>query len=195
MKLESTLSRVVFPEPVPPEMTTFRRPRMHARRKSRACTLRVPNGIRGELPDGQDAAVQGYRRDDRVDAGAIGQPGVYHRGALVDPAANPADDLVDGSPQMGVAGELRVDGEDLARTLDEDVVRPVHHDLADLAVTQQRLQRPEAQDLVRDLLGNAVAVRCRQRRVLGVDHRLERLPDPQLQLALLEVGIVQLRAE
>jgi hypothetical protein len=96
---------------------------------------------------------------------------------------------------MRVTGEPGVDGEDLARPLDVDVVGPVHHDLGDLTVTQQRLQRPETQDLVGDLLGDAVSVSCRQRRVLRVDDGLQSLPDPQLQLALLEVRVVQLWTE
>ena len=46
MKDEMTLSNVVLPEPVPPEMTMLRRPRTHATRKSRTCTLKVPNAMR-----------------------------------------------------------------------------------------------------------------------------------------------------
>jgi len=46
------------------------------RRKSRDCTLNVPNAMRvqirewilGELPDGQDAAIQGDGRNDCVDS-------------------------------------------------------------------------------------------------------------------------------
>jgi len=64
---------------------------------------------------------------------------------------------------MYLTGELSLHNEDLARTLDVDIVRPVDHDLGDLTVTQQRFQWSEAEDLVGDLLGDTVAVRCRKR--------------------------------
>ena len=60
----------------------------------------VRERVGGELADGEHAAVEGDRRDDRVDAGAVGQAGVDHRAGLVDAAADPADDLVDGAAQV-----------------------------------------------------------------------------------------------
>ncbi len=51
--------------------------------------------LRPEHPDGQDRTVEGQRRDDRVDSGAVRQPGVHHRRTLVDPSTDPGDDPVD----------------------------------------------------------------------------------------------------
>ena len=52
-----------------------------------------------------------------------------------------------------------------------------------------------AEDLVADVLRDAGAVGGRERRVLGLDDGLERLPHPLLEVGLLEVRVVQLRSE
>ena len=52
MKLEMTLSRVVFPDPVPPEMTMLRRPSTQAARKSRTSSVNVPKVIRSRSVKG-----------------------------------------------------------------------------------------------------------------------------------------------
>ena len=62
--------------------------------------------VGGELADGQRRAVDGQRRDDRVDAAAVGQAGVDHRAGLVDATADPGDDLVDDATQVRLVGEL-----------------------------------------------------------------------------------------
>jgi hypothetical protein len=46
--------------------------------------------------------------DDGVDAGAVGEAGVDHRGGLVDAAADLADDLVDDAAQVGLVDEADV---------------------------------------------------------------------------------------
>ena len=107
--------------------------------------------VGGELADRQHRAVEGDRRHHRVDPAAVGQAGVDHRAALVDPAADPGHDLVDDAAQVLLVDEGRVDRHDPAEPLDVDPVRAVDHDLADVRVAQQRLERPVAEDLVADL--------------------------------------------
>ena len=48
-----------------------------------------------EPADREQGAVQGQRRDDGVDAAAVGQAGVDHRAGLVHAPADPADDPLD----------------------------------------------------------------------------------------------------
>ena len=120
---------VVFPEPVPPEMMMLRRPRTQAASKSRTCGVKVPKAMRSLSVNGSVAnfrmvsmrAVEGDRRDDRVDTRAVGQAGVHQRAGLVDAAADATHDLVDGAPQVGVGAEAGLDREELAGALDEDV--------------------------------------------------------------------------
>ncbi len=58
MKLEMTLSSVVLPEPVPPEMTMLRRPRTQAARKSRTSGVKVPKLTRSASVKGSVANLR-----------------------------------------------------------------------------------------------------------------------------------------
>ena len=82
MKEESTLSSVVLPVPVPPETMMFSlashagvagarpSPASACRSSIRSSTC---ERVSAELADGERRAVDGQRRDDRVDAGAVRQ--------------------------------------------------------------------------------------------------------------------------
>ena len=103
MNDERTLRKVVLPEPVPPETKTLRRASMHARRNSNISGVDGPESDQvldrvrrlRELPDGDHRPDQRQRRDDRVDARAVGQAGVDARARLVDAPAERRDDPVD----------------------------------------------------------------------------------------------------
>ena len=112
--------------------------------------------------------------DDGVDARPVGQASIDQGARLVDAPPDPADDLVDHSPQVGLVREAGLDRVDLSGALDEDVVRPVDHDLGDVRVAQQRLERAVTEDLVRHLLRDAGPVCVGERRLLGVDRLLQR---------------------
>ena len=117
-----------------------------------------------ELADREQRAAERERRDDRVDAAAVGEPRVDHRRRLVDAAADLGDDLVDDPAQVRVVVEAHVRLVQAALALDPDVVRAVDHDLGDAVVGQQPLERPVAEDVVGDLGGEPLAVvarRCR----------------------------------
>ena len=74
-----------------------------------------------------------------------------------------------------------------ALTLDPDLARPVDHDLRDGVVGQEALERAVAEDVVRDLVREALAVIARDARLAGEvpadvgddavahTHRVERL--------------------
>ena len=139
MKDESTLSVVVLPEPVPPETKMLRRASTHARRKSNISAVAVPNRIRSSTVNGDaenfrivmTGPDQRQRRDDRVDAGAVGQAGIDHRARLVDAAADRGDDPVDDAHDVVVVLEDDVGELELAGALDVDLARAVDHDLGD----------------------------------------------------------------
>ena len=105
-------------------------------------------GVLGELADGQLGAVEGERRDDGVDTGAVGKSRVDHRAGLVHTPADLADDLVDRATQVRLVREGGAGLDELAAALDVDVVEGVDHDLGEVAVAQQRLQRSVAEDVV-----------------------------------------------
>ena len=203
MKEDMTLSVVVLPEPVPPLIRMFSRPRTQASRTSAAAPRQGSHGdqildgerVLGELADGQRAAVEGDGRQHRVDAAAVGQAGVDHGAGLIDAPADTGDDAVDGPTQVLLVREPQVGLVQAATALDEDRVRAVDHDLGDLRVAQQRLQRTVAEDVVDDLLRDPRAVTGRQRLLrLGQD-RLDRVEDVLLEQPLLHLARVRLLPE
>ena len=76
--------------------------------------------VAGELADGEHRAVDGQRRDHRVDAGAVGQAGVDHRRRLVDAPADLGDDALDDPPEVVGGEEAGVGRLDHAVALDVD---------------------------------------------------------------------------
>ena len=181
----------------------FSRPRTQASRKSATGGVMVPKrdqvldrervgGNFRIVSSGPSMASGGI---DGVDPGAVGQAGVDHRRGLVDPPADPRDDLVDDAPQVALVDEGGVGRVEPAVALDVDLVGAVDHDFGDRRVAQVRLERPVAEDVVGDLLRDARAVRRRHRRFVALQHRLQRLHDLLLQFPLAPVRIVELRSE
>ncbi len=147
-----------------------------------------------ELPDREQRPGERQRRDDRVDAAAVGQARVDHRRGLVDAPADLRHDLVDDAPQVRLVGELDRRLVELAAALDPDVVRAVDHDLRHGVVGQHPLERAVAERVVEDLVDETLAVRARQAALLrhpladlDGDAAPERLP--------VDLGVEQLRPE
>ncbi len=111
-------------------------------------------GVLGELADRQARPFESQRRDNGVYAGAVRQPGVDHRRAFVDAAAQRGDDLLDNVHHMGVVAEAHIGEDDFPLTLHVDLGRPVHHHLGNRLVLEQRVDRPVAQNLVHHLGDN-----------------------------------------
>ena len=112
---------------------------------------------------------------------------------LVDAAADRGDDPVDDPHDVVVVLEDDVRQLELAGPLDVDLARAVDHDLRDRLVAQERLERPEADDLVGDLLEHPDALGAGQGEAFLVDDLAEDLLDlaPDLDL----VGQVELGVE
>ena len=161
---DSTLSVVVLPEPVPPLITMSSRPAHAGARAARppagSC---VPNAIRSSTVYGSAANLRIVSTEPssaiggthRVDPAAVGQAGVDHRARLVDPPADPGHDLVDDPAQVRPRRRTSRRPVRCGRTARRRCwSRPVDHDLGDVRVAQQRLDRPVAEDLVEDLRGD-----------------------------------------
>ena len=153
----------------------------------------VVNGLAANFRMVMTGPDERQRRDDGVDAGAVGQAGVDHRRRLVHAAPDRGDDPVDDAHDVVVVLEDDVRQLELARALDVDLARAVDHDFRDGVVTEERLQRPEADDLVGDLLEHADALGAGEGQALLVDDPAEDLLDlaPDLDL----VGQVELRVQ
>ena len=106
-----------------------------------------------ELPDRHQRARQRQRRDDRVDAGAVGQAGIDHRRRLVDAAADLGDDLVDDPAEVRVVGKANRRLVEPSLALDPDLAGAVDHDFRDRVVAEQALEGAVAENVVRNLVG------------------------------------------
>ena len=83
----------------------------------------------------------------------------------------------------------------LPGALDVDRVPPVDHDLRDLGITDERLERPEPQDAVADLTDDEQLLLGRETGLLLVEQLAEALVDQALELGIGERRIVQARSE
>src|SRR5205823_6253716 len=99
--------------------------------------------------------------------------------------------------QVLVVDELGVRAGDLAVPLDVDRAAVVDHDLRDRVVAQERLQRTVAEDVVRDLPDDVLALLPRERRLLERQHLGHGLVDRGLEVVVAgaRVGVEQTRAE
>src|SRR5208282_1436961 len=111
-----------------------------------------------ESANRQRRAVERQRRNDRVDTRTVGQPRVHHRRRFVNPASDLRHDSIDDQHQMLIVLELDVGGVKLAAFFDVNLAVPVDQDVGDFIIPQKRLQRPESQQLVLDLLDQVILV-------------------------------------
>ena len=104
-----------------------------------------------EAADGERGPIERQRRNDGVDARAVGQARIDHGRGLIHAAADAGDDAVDDLQQVAIVAEGRVGLLQQAALFNEDVVLVVDQDVGDLGVAQQRLQRTEAEDFVEQI--------------------------------------------
>ena len=119
--------------------------RMH---RTVACEFLDRKAALAEPPDGDGGAVDGERRSDDVDAGAVRQTRVAHRAQFVHPAPHPLRDPLGDARQVIDVPEADVHPRQPAATLDVHGTQAVHQDVADLRVAQQRTDGAEAPHLV-----------------------------------------------
>ncbi len=174
MNADMALSSVVLPEPVPPEMRTLRRAATIAFSTSATWAGTLPISISRSMLIGtlanlridSSGAVDRQRRDDRVDAAAVGQAGVDHRRGFVDPPADRRDDLLDDPEQVPLVLEAHRRRLEHAVALDEHAVVAVDQDVGDRRVLEQRLERPEAEQFVEHVVDQLLALGMVERVVL-----------------------------
>src|SRR5581483_10218130 len=92
-----------------------------------------------EFADGQRRPVDGQRRNDDVDAGAVGQTRVADRRGFVHAAADLADDALADVEKLLIVAKANAGALNLAGDLDVDRAGAVDHDVGDVVARQQRL--------------------------------------------------------
>jgi len=101
-----------------------------------------PEPIGAEPPDRQHGPIERERRDDGVDAGAVGQARVDHRARLVDAPADRADDALDDLHDVRIVPEHEGSPLETSLTLDVHPVEAIDQNVGDGGVAEQRLERP-----------------------------------------------------
>jgi len=81
--------------------------------------------IATEAADGEASPVECERRNDGIDAGAIGEAGVHHGRRLVDAAADAGDDALDDLHEVLVVFEGQAGEFEFAGALDVDAVEAI----------------------------------------------------------------------
>ena len=191
MNDESTLSRVVLPEPVPPQTTMFRRAAdAGASRSRRSAAVSEPKPIRSshgqrvsrELSDGEDRPLTASggmiaftREPSGRRASTIGLASSQRRPSGATMRSMIRITWSSSSKTMSVSSSTAV-------ALDVDLVRAVDHDLGDGLVVEQRLNRTEGQDVGGDRFEEARALDPGEEHPLVVEQLVEHPFDPPAHL-------------
>ena len=130
-----------------------------------------------ELADGEGRPVDRQRRRDDVDAAAVGQAGVADRARFVDAAADLADDALADVHQLRIVAEADVGLLHLAVDFDVGAEGAVDHDVGDVVAGEQRLERPEAENVVADVLEQVLLLGNRHHDVLERDDVVDDVAD------------------
>ncbi len=130
-----------------------------------------------ELADCQCGAIDGERRHDHVDAGAIGEAGIADRGGFVDAPADLADDALADVEQLLIVAETDAGLLDLAFDLDVGRAGAIHHDVGDVVAREQRLERPIAEHVVADVVEQLLLLGDRHHDVLDRDDLVDDVAD------------------
>ena len=211
MNDDSTLSSVVLPEPVPPEMTMFWRDCTAASRSVAICAVIEPNSIRSLVPSSFFENLRMVIAGPRSASGGM-------MALTREPSCRRASTIGTFSSMRRPSGATMrsitprtcswfmnraVGQRQLAALLDVDLVVAVDHDLGDGAVGEQVLERPEAERLVEHRLDDLAAQLAvadlpaflfEQRQDLGLDPRPQLLHPHgiarQVEVGLLDVDLV-----
>src|SRR5262249_37007896 len=125
--------------------------------------------------DAEQWAVDRQRRDDRVDAGAIGQSGIHHGRGFVDASPYPRDDAIDGLHQMVIVAKTQIGQLEAALPLDVNRVECVDQDVRDGWVAQERLNGAQPENLVEELLHHLFAFASIEGKVAFGHHLAEQI--------------------
>ena len=131
----------------------------------------------GKTANREQRAVDGQRRNDRVDARAVGKPRVHHRRAVVDTATDGAHDPIDDPHQVAIVLERAGHALQHTGSFHVHLLVGVHEDVVDGRVAQQRFERPEPEDLVEDVAEDLLALRHRERLALLAEQLEEQRAD------------------
>jgi hypothetical protein len=169
-------SSVVLPVPVPPLIRCC----SACPRPLEEVVDRLVDGLHGhqvgalehvlaKLADRQARAIEGNRRNDRVDPAAIRQARIDHRRRLVEAPPERRENALHDPFDVVRIDKAQVTLVQQTVALDEHPVRAVDQNLGHRRIAQQHFQRAETGELVDDLFGQALHLVTRNRQVQARD--------------------------
>src|SRR5439155_13413743 len=141
-----------------------------------------------EFPDRERGAVDRQRRDDGVDARAVGKAGVADRRRFVDAPADLADDALTDIEELLVVAETDAGALNLAADLDEHRTGAVDHDIGDVVARQQGLERAVSKHVVADVVEQLFLLGDRHHDVLDRDDLVDDVADFLARRLAVELG-------
>ncbi len=97
------------------------------------------------------SSVTGGKRG--VHAAAVGQPGIDHRRAFVDPPTDASRDPLDDSDQVIGIAKMNVGLFQSSEPFDVDLIGAIHQNVGHGRIGHQRRQRPDAERLFQQIVG------------------------------------------
>lgn len=181
MNADKALSKVVLPEPVPPEIKTLRRPSTTASSSLDISGVRLPNSTSRSMPMG---VRENFRIETKGPSTAKGgmmalirEPSARRASTMgaefINPPAHGADDLVDDAHQMAGVLKLDIGHFQPPSPLHIDCVVGVDQDVVDRVVLEQGFQGAEAQNFIEQIVDQPIGLkRSEEPLFLGqqVDH-------------------------
>ena len=141
-----------------------------------------------ELADRQCGAVDRQRRNDGVDAGAVGEPRVADRRGFVDPPADLADDALTDIQQLLIVAETDSGALNAARDFDEYRSGAIDHDVGDVVARQKRFKRAISEDVVTDVVEQFLLLGDRHHDVLDRDDLVDDIANFLARRLAVELG-------
>ncbi len=139
--------------------------------------VRTPQSLPAEPPNGERRSVDGHGGKRGVDAAAVGEPGVHHRRAFVDPPADAGGNPLDDAHQVVGVRESHVGLLQSPEPLDVHLLRAVDENVGDGRIGHQRRQRSNAEGFFQQVVHQAAAFLFVERQVFGlegfIDERLD----------------------
>src|SRR5581483_2852137 len=139
--------------------------------------IRGLQGIASEAANREQRAVYSERRYHRINARSVGKPGIYHRRGFVNAPPDAGDHALYDAHEVSVIFKLDVRLFELAAPFYVDQARSRDQNIGDGWIPEQRLNWPQAENFVEDLLHEAVFLGQTQRRFLFVHQLGDRGPD------------------
>ena len=141
--------------------------------------------MHAKAPNRNQGAIQGQRRNNRIDAAAVGQSAIDHGAGLIDAPPGLADDPLNNVQQVPRISKRYGSPLQLPRPFHIDRVVTVYEDVGNGRIFHQGLERAQAKGFVQHLVDEPLALGAAQQAGAALAEFLGDAADLLLQLVLV----------